>query len=83
MEISNEDFKTLKKLEEQLWKAEKRFDQKWMNKILSSSFFEIGRSGRTYTREITISCKPSEIPINFPLIDFKIRLLAQDFALVT
>ena len=70
MKISDEDFNLLKDLEEKLWKAETRFDKNWMNKVLSPNFFEIGRSGRTYTREMTIYCKPSEIPADLPLLDF-------------
>ena len=83
MKISKKDFEELRDLEEKLWKADKRFDKIWMDRILSSNFFEIGRSGRTYTREATIYCEPSEIPANLPLFNFTVRLIAQDVALVT
>ena len=81
--ISHDDFKELKDLEEKLWKATTRFDKNWMNEILSRDFFEIGLSGRTYSKEMTIACEFSEIPISFPLSDFKIRLIAKNVALIT
>ena len=83
MRISDEDFNQLRDLEEKLWKAETRFDRDWMDTILSSDFFEIGRSGRTYTREMTICCQPSEIPAELPLSNFNIRLITENIALVT
>ena len=83
MKISQEDYEELRDTEEKLWKANTRFDKNWMNMILSSSFSEIGRSGRTYTREMTIASKPTEIPVNLPLSEFKIRLIAENVALVT
>ncbi|WP_052056083.1 DUF4440 domain-containing protein [Myxosarcina sp. GI1] len=83
MKISDEDFNELKDLEEKLWKAETRFDKNWMNKVLSSDFFEIGRSGKTYTREMTICCEPSEIPADLPLSNFKVSLIREDIAQVT
>lgn len=83
MKISDENFNELRDLEEKLWKAETRFDRNWMDKILSSNFFEIGRSGRTYTREMIICCEPTEIPAAFPLFNFKARLITEDVAQVT
>ena len=78
MKILAEDFEELRDLEEKLWKANTRFDKTWMSKILSSNFLEIGRSGRTYTREAIISCEPSKIPANLPLLNFKVRAITQD-----
>lgn len=83
MKISDEDFRNLRDLEEKLWIADTRFDKAWMDKILSSDFFEIGRSGRTYTREVTIACEPTAISANLPLSDFKVRLITENIALVT
>ena len=83
MEISDKDFEELKMLEEKLWKADTRFDRAWMDEILSSNFSEIGRSGRTYTREATINCKPTKIPTKLPFLDFQVRLITENVALVT
>ena len=83
MKILTKDFEELRDLEEKLWKADTRFNKTWMNKILSSNFWEIGRSGRTYTREAIISGEPSKIPANLPLLNFKVRAITQDVVLVT
>lgn len=83
MQISNEDFEKLKQLEESLWIAKTRFDNKYMDSILSPGFFEFGRSGKTYKREETLSTPFSEIHARLPLRDFKIHLITEDVALVT
>ena len=83
MQISNEDFEKLKQLEESLWIAETRFDNQYMDSILSPGFFEFGRSGKTYKREETLSAPFSEINTRLPLKDFKIQLITEDVALVT
>ena len=83
MQISNEDFEKLKQLEESLWITEMRFDNQYMDSILSPSFFEFGRSGKTYKREEALSAPFSEINARLPLKDFKIHLITEDVALVT
>lgn len=83
MKVSTEDFEKLRELEESLWIAEKRFDREYMERVLSPSFFEFGRSGRIYTREDTISASAQEISIKLPLKDFKVHPVSDGVVLVT
>ena len=41
----------LRGLEESLWRAETRFDRKYMDAVLAPDFAEFGRSGRRYDRD--------------------------------
>lgn len=47
-EISEADHANLRRLEEELWLAETRFDQEYKEKVLAADFFEFGRSGQIY-----------------------------------
>ncbi len=51
MELSKRDRDTLERLEEELWREETRFDIERMKQVIVPDFFELGRSGRTYTRQ--------------------------------
>lgn len=70
-------------LEESLWKPEARFDEAYMRGIMTSDFFEFGRSGKTYTIDESLSAPMQEIPINLPLRDFTIHPVSDDVVLVT
>lgn len=83
MNISGEDFENLRELEESLWISNKRFDREYMEKVLSSSFFEFGRSGRIYEREDTISAPALELSVKLPLKNFKVHPVSNDVVLVT
>lgn len=83
MEISIDDFNELKRLEESLWVSETRFDQKYMEQILSPDFVEFGCSGRIYKREETIGAAYQEIKARLPLQDFNAQLITEDVAQVT
>jgi hypothetical protein len=83
MEIGSQDFKTLRLLEEGLWRSDVRFDCQKMDRILAPDFFEFGRSGRAYERADTLGMKAHPIKAQLPLPDFKVRLLAPDIAQVT
>jgi hypothetical protein len=83
MEISTEDFETLRLLEEGLWRAAVRFDREKIDRILAPDFFEFGRSGRAYERADTLGIQAHQIKAKLPLPDFKARLLAPDIAQVT
>ena len=50
MELSDHDCEILKRLEEELWREETRFDIRRMDEVLAEDFFEFGRSGRFYGR---------------------------------
>lgn len=81
--ISIEDFNKLKELEESLWLSVTRFDQAYMNRILSPDFFEFGLSGRIYNREETLTVPPQEIKARLPLKDFSVHLVDTNVFLVT
>ena len=44
-ELTAEDRQLLQRLEEELWRAETRFDVSRMEEIIAEDFFEFGRSG--------------------------------------
>ncbi len=73
----------LKDLETKLWVPEYRFNLKWMENILAEDFFEYGRSGRIYSRSECLQIEERPIQVTLPLIDFKIRALANNMLQVT
>lgn len=83
MEISEEDRSKLQKLEEELWIEKTRFDRPYMEEVMASDFFEIGRSGRVHSRESCLSHESVPIDAVIPLQNLQIRLLADDVAQVT
>lgn len=82
-DINTEDFNKLKGLEESLWLSETRFNPEYMNRLLSSDFFEFGLSGRKYHREETLTVPPQEIKAWLPLRDFSVHLVDTNVFLVT
>lgn len=83
-DLSAQDIATLTALEEALWRAPTRFDRAFMERTLAADFCEIGRSGRTYTREQTLAIAPqASIQAVLPLPNLRIRLLARDVAQLT
>ena len=76
-----EDFRAL---EESLWRSETRFDATYMRRVLSSDFFEFGRSGRVYDRESILRIgEPGDlIRARLPLADFTVSVLAPSVVLV-
>ena len=73
----------LQQLEESLWRSKTRYDRKYMNSILSSRFFEFGRSGRIYNRDEILSAPKQKIQIRFPFKDFKVHTITNKIFLVT
>ena len=73
----------LQRLEEELWRAETRFDVSRMEEIIAEDFFEFGRSGRIYQRTDTLSVPSTPIEAVIPLPDFDARLLCEGVAQVT
>jgi hypothetical protein len=62
MEISNKDRETLeRRLEEELWREETRFDRQRMSELLANDFFEFGRSGRVYQKQDTLAVTRQQI----------------------
>jgi hypothetical protein len=73
-----EDFRSL---EETLWRAETRYDQAHLERVLHPDFVEFGRSGATWTRDDTLRSEPAAIDAE--LTDFTVHPLAADTVLVT
>ena len=83
MELKQEDFNKIRELEESMWRAETRYDLKYMREVLSPEFFEFGRSGRKYNIEETLSSPKQEINILLPLKDFKVHIISEEVFLIT
>jgi hypothetical protein len=66
-----------------MWREETRFDVAFMAQALAPDFFEIGRSGRKYTRQQILDAPREPIDAELPLLDLEIRLLDADTAQVT
>lgn len=81
--ISSQDRDELQKLEESLWIAHTRFDQTYMEQILSPEFVEFGRSGKVYGREETLSAAYHDIRCTFPLKHFAAYCIEANVFLVT
>jgi hypothetical protein len=81
--LSVEDRKLLQRLEEELWIEETRFDIPYMERVFAEDFFEIGRSGRIYSRADTLAAPGHPIDAVIPLPDFDARLLTDNIAQVT
>lgn len=83
LQLTQADRDLLQRLEEDLWREETRFDSPYMEQLFAEDFFEIGRSGRVYRREDTLSHPRVPIEAVLPLPDFDVRLLSEDIAQVT
>ncbi len=83
LNLTNEECEVLRRLEEELWREETRFDQQRMDEVIAEDFFEFGMSGRFYSREDALAIPRQPIDAVFPLPNFKARLLAPDVAQVT
>jgi hypothetical protein len=82
-ELTHEQREVLRRLEEELWREETRFDRQRMEEVLADDFLEFGRSGRAYRREETLAVPRGPIDAVLPLPDFRARLLAPGVAQVT
>ena len=71
----------LRGLEGSLWRAETRFDRKYMDAILAPDFAEFGRSGRRYDRDAILAIAGDSIDAR--LHDVAVSLVAPGVALVT
>jgi hypothetical protein len=83
MTLSQRDHDALRRLEEELWREETRFDAARMRDLLAPDFFEFGRSGRVYRREDTLAIPRGPIDAALPLPGFRARALGPDVAQVT
>ncbi|PJJ99621.1 DUF4440 domain-containing protein [Lysobacteraceae bacterium NML03-0222] len=79
-EPSPADVAVLIALEEAMWRAETRFDPKFMQQHLAADFIELGRSGRRYSRAQCLAAPPQTIGCRLPLSNLELRLLDADTA---
>ena len=71
----------LVELERALWRAETRFDRRFMERTLADDFSEFGRSGRVHTRAATLGVGGDTIDAT--LRDIEVDRVTEDVALVT
>lgn len=72
----------LRALEASLWSDSQRFDRAHMDDLLHPSFFEVGQSGRRYSREDIIGVPHR--PINASeFVDFKAFALGESVVVLT
>jgi len=83
MELSRHDRDALERLEEEVWRAETRYDERRMREVMAPDFLEFGRSGRVYQRGDSLAVPRHPIDAVLPLPDFRARLLHPDVAQVT
>ncbi len=65
-----------------MWRADTRFDMRFMDAVLAAEFIEVGRSGRTYTRDEILALQSTEIDVDLPLTGFTAVAICEDVALV-
>lgn len=73
----------LRSLETAMWTTATRGDRAWVDRHLSPTFTEFGRSGQSYDRDETLDQEIAEIEVVLPLPDLEMRWLADDIALLT
>ncbi|MEJ6402725.1 nuclear transport factor 2 family protein [Yoonia sp. 2307UL14-13] len=83
--MDQKTFCEIRALEESLWRAETRFDDGFLKRVLAEDFVEFGWSGRTYRRSDLIGEGdiPGIIDATLSLRDFTARYLSEDVVLVT
>lgn len=83
--VTGEVLEKLRRLEEELWQPNTRFDDEYMDKVFAPDFFEYGRSGRRYRRnEMFLRSQGlTEIRAELPLKNFSVRYLTDDVVQVT
>jgi len=81
--LTEQDIETLRKLEEDMWREETRFDIPYMERLLAEDFTEIGRSGKTYGRAACLAIPRQAIGALIPLPNFAIRPISETVVLVT
>jgi hypothetical protein len=73
----------LRQLEEALLSPETRYDPATLCLLLTEDFCEFGSSGRVFNRQQVVETIQSERLIHYSIADCRVRLLAQNVALVT
>lgn len=67
--------------EECLWRAQTRFDRRFMQQVLHPEFAEFGRSGRVRTHEQALDVDP--VPLDVEMQDLAVHRVADAVVLVT
>jgi hypothetical protein len=83
MVITPEEFDTLQRLEESMWRGETRYDLAYMERALAPDFFEFGCSGRVYQRQDTLTMPSEAHEIRATLHDYRVFPLAPGVVLAT
>ena len=83
MSVSDDQYETLKRLEESLWLDETRGSPAYMDQLLAADFFEIGASGAPHDRSACLAPPAEPITVQIPLPGFSARELSGDIVQVT
>lgn len=75
-------FKLLVDLEKNLHRKSTRRSKEKLNQYLHDDFEEIGSSGKTYNKDQIIEELLNEMPITINALDFKLKILSKDIALL-
>src|SRR3954467_6812131 len=73
----------LLQLEEQLLQPSTRRNPESVAALLADEFCELGSSGRVFNKEETLTALANEVPANWSILDFRLRTVAAELALVT
>jgi len=73
----------LLRLEQSLLEPEVRSSAEKLDSLLADDFIEFGSSGRVYDKGHILRELPLSPPVNITIMDFRVRLLGPDLALVT
>jgi len=73
----------IRALEERLLQPDVRKSPQELDRLLANEFVEFASDGRTYDKHQVIEALQHEGPFRRSLIDFRLRLLANDVALAT
>jgi len=76
--VDSEFLEEIRDLEEELWRADTRFNPKRMDELFAKDFYEIGRSGKVWSRNELLNMSRREFSAQLPLPGFTVRVLAED-----
>jgi hypothetical protein len=73
----------LRSLEEELLDPAFRKNREMVTAILTEDFCEFGSSGQVFNKESILEALASELPKKISIVDFQVKSLTKDIALVT
>ena len=83
MPLDESEIVVLRRLKEQLWVAETRFNRLHMETIFAPDLYEAGRSCKVWSREQLLAHEMQVTGAQLPLLDFEVRAQSMNVAHVT